>query len=467
MRLLALALVAATLAVEPVRADVMLYATRTFRDRAEGATPEMNRVDGFCLRGDGSLEPSPTVSVQTGDDLPRRLLVGRDEVGPLLFVAESDKVEQFSIGNAGGLVRLAGLGRREGFGQLNPQDLALSPDGHTLYVTDSGAERIEAYRLVPTLADGAPCTIGTDEGCRRRPEEDPSSCVRALPSTRYNGLLVLGEGNLLYASFDGRGGRPDGVEVHRINPDGSLLTPASTCFEEAPEGADTLTYVAQVTTPWVSRRVKLFRPRPMSLVTIDGSENLYVVQQSESRIRAFAMVGHLFSPPNPYPDVSNIPPPPSEGGTKEDQRARERFRRDLFGQRKYKKGEQAQALKPKSNGRGYRFGTVVVGPEGATLFGAQFFSGRVDAYPLDSGGLKRSRPRSTEGDPKASPVGLVKHPDLPVLYVAGGFLDRVVAFRLDGATGMLRDTEPFSRTDEMTDSFPNDVAVAVLAGNCR
>ncbi len=466
MRLLALALAAATLAAVPAAGGVMLYATRTFRDKAEGPTPEMNRVDGFCLRGDGSLEPTPSVSVQTAVDLPRRLLVGRDEVGPLLFVAESDRVEEFAIGNAGGLTRLAGIGRRRGFGQLNPQDIALSPDGSTLYVTDSGAERIEAYRLVPMRADGSPCTIGVDEGCRRRPEDDPASCVRALPSTRYNGLLVSREANLLYASFDGRLGRPDGVEIHRLNPDGSLPTPTATCFEQAPEGVDTLAYVANVTTPWLSRRVRLFRPRAMALVTIDGNEILFVIQQSRARIRAFQLVDHLFSPVQPYPDVSAIPPSTEEGGDREDQRARERFRRELFGQRRLRR-EQAQPLRPKSNGRGYRFGTVVVGPQGATLFGAQFFSGRVDAYALDAGGLRRAVPRSTSGNAKASPVGLAKHPELPVLYVAAGFLDRIQAYRLDRATGMLRDTAPFSQTDEIADSFPNDVAVAVLNGNCR
>jgi hypothetical protein len=50
--------------------------------------------------------------------------------------------------------------------------------------------------------------------------------------------------------------------------------------------------------------------------------------------------------------------------------------------------------------------------------------------------------------------------------VAGGELDRVVAFRLR-SDGVPTDATPFSRTDEQTDSFPNDVAVAMLSAACE
>ena len=49
---------------------------------------------------------------------------------------------------------------------------------------------------------------------------------------------------------------------------------------------------------------------------------------------------------------------------------------------------------------------------------------------------------------------------------AGGELDRVVAFRLR-SDGVPTDATPFSRTDEQTDSFPNDVAVAMLSAPCE
>jgi len=52
------------------------------------------------------------------------------------------------------------------------------------------------------------------------------------------------------------------------------------------------------------------------------------------------------------------------------------------------------------------------------------------------------------------------------VYVAGGELDRVVAFRLE-SDGMPVDAAPFSRTDQQTNSFPNDVAVAMLSAACE
>jgi hypothetical protein len=126
-------------------------------------------------------------------------------------------------------------------------------------------------------------------------------------------------------------------------------------------------------------------------------------------------------------------------------------------------------------------------PAASTLYGTQFFHGRIDAYTVPAGGMLPMRPNRparvkvrTKDDLKTSPVrmtvdeGSDQAPLRPAtLYVAAGALDRVQAYRIDKADGMLKSTngksptEPFSETDEQTGSFPNDVAIAVLSGDCR
>src|SRR5437764_175029 len=87
--------VLALLGVAPLaRAEPILYAT--------AATT--NGVDGFCIRGNGSLAPTPQVHRDTQGTQPRRLIVGSTG---MLFVVEVDRVEAFQIRPGGGLV-LAG-----------------------------------------------------------------------------------------------------------------------------------------------------------------------------------------------------------------------------------------------------------------------------------------------------------------------------------------------------------------------
>ena len=104
---------------------------------------------------------------------------------------------------------------------------------------------------------------------------------------------------------------------------------------------------------------------------------------------------------------------------------------------------------------------------------SQFFRGRVDAYRLlpeprlpDSPRVRLpSRPTQTsDRDVSMTPVGAAVSEG--ALYVASGELDRVVAYRL-GANGGFANPAPFSRTDEQKNSFPNDVAVAMLPGACE
>ena len=53
------------------------------------------------------------------------------------------------------------------------------------------------------------------------------------------------------------------------------------------------------------------------------------------------------------------------------------------------------------------------------------------------------------------------------LYVAGGELDKVQAFRLNRSKGITVDVNPFSETEERKGSFPNALAVATLSDACQ
>ncbi len=115
-------------------------------------------------------------------------------------------------------------------------------------------------------------------------------------------------------------------------------------------------------------------------------------------------------------------------------------------------------------------------PEGGppVLFASAFRQGRTDRYRInDDGNLTRRRKGSTRTDLRTTPVRMTigEFEDTPgsgevrrVLYVAAGQADRVQAYRLR-KRDRLR-SKPFSQTDVLKDSFPNDVAIAELTGPC-
>src|SRR5436309_4653313 len=114
----------ALLVAEPALAGSILYATAA----------SQQRIDGFCLGADGALAATPSVQIGTLGGLPRRVLVGNG----VLYVAEIDRIEAFTIGARGGLRPFVPPSATEPVTNLDPQDLALSPDGKTLYVTHQG-----------------------------------------------------------------------------------------------------------------------------------------------------------------------------------------------------------------------------------------------------------------------------------------------------------------------------------------
>src|SRR5438876_1452813 len=87
----------ALLVAEPALAGSILYATAA----------SQQRIDGFCLGADSALAATPRVQIGTLGGLPRRVLVGNG----VLYVAEVDRIEAFTIGARGGPPSSAGTRR--------------------------------------------------------------------------------------------------------------------------------------------------------------------------------------------------------------------------------------------------------------------------------------------------------------------------------------------------------------------
>jgi len=400
----------ALLVVEPALAGSILYATAA----------SQQRIDGFCLAADGALAATPSVQIGTLGGLPRRVLVGNG----VLYVAEVDRIEAFAISAHGGLRSLGGT---RPVTNLDPQDLALNPDGKTLYVTHQGF--LEAFAL---NADGSL----------------PDSFTSCVQGERTNLFLdAQATSGLLYVSADDIPGR---IAIYRLNLDGSL--PQTGCRLDN-------TDAAKVTTP-DSLRKRLQRPKAFVVV----GDFIYVEERSIHRLTAFRLQpdgtfcdkrkdanGNLVA--ESCGDLAYFLPTPA------------------CARRQAKK--QRQQCAASETGSVLQYEDLVLYPGGETLLSTQYFKGRVDAYRLKPeprlAGASRVRlpkqpTRTSAANPVMTPVRLTATDK--AVYVAGGELDRVVAFRLR-SDGVPTDATPFSRTDEQTDSFPNDVAVAMLSAACE
>ena len=400
----------ALLVAEPALAGSILYATAA----------SQQRIDGFCLGADGALAATPSVQIGTLGGLPRRVLIGNG----VLYVAEVDRIEAFTIGAHGGLRSLGGT---RPVTNLDPQDLALNPDGKTLYVTHQGF--LEAFAL---NADGSL----------------PDSFTSCVQGERTNTFLdAQATSGLLYVSADDIPGR---IAIYRLNPDGSL--PQTGCRLNN-------TDASKVKTP-DSERKRLQRPKAFLVV----GDFVYVEERALRRLTAFRLQpdgtfcdrgkdanGNVVA--ESCGDIAYFLPTPA------------------CARRQAKK--QRQQCAASTTGRILQYEGLVLHPGGDTLLGTEFFKGRVDAYRLKPeprlAGAPRVRlpkgpTRFSEANPVMTPVRLTATEK--AVYVAGGELDRVIALRLR-ADGVLADATPFSRTDEQTDSFPNDVAVATLLGSCQ
>ena len=430
----ALSVVAALLAASPAHADRILYATAN--DQTNGGA---NRVDGFCVRGDGGLAPVPSHQIQTNGILPRRLLVrARPDGTGVLYVAERDRVEAFSIRPGGGLQR---MNATQPIKNMIPRDIALSPDGRTIYVPQPERDRVVAY---PLEDDGSFTQLAADDA--------RLTCIQGQVGSKYDNVIPAD--SLLYVSAPGT----NRVEIFDVaddkiastvtNSDGSVgpVTSGKTCVNPLKTGR-------ALTNP-VSIRTKLQGPRSLLL----NGNVLIVEERFIKRIATFDMSlnGGVFCNHAKTDSTTCVAVPPAKS------------KKDKYQQRR---GRSAK-------GNGYD-GLLIVPtanaappPAASTLYGTQFFHGRIDAYNVPASGQLPMRPNHaakikvrTPDDLKTSPVRMAT--DDGTLYVAAGALDRVQAYRIRTSDGMLKSTDPFSMTDEQTGSFPNDVAIAVLSGDCR
>ena len=198
MRVVMLGLALAVLIARPAGAGRMLYATAGSDDR----------IDGFCLRRNGSIEGSPRVRTSIRGTQPRRLLPAdgfngaADGVDDVLYVVEADRVEAFAIGNNGGLGQFLGQTKPRARGGARDAAISTTTTPRMLYVPDRSLSRIVGHPL-------------DDQG---RPAEDFTTCIQADVGASLQNLVI--NGDKLYVSMSSGSGR---IQVFGIAADGQLF----------------------------------------------------------------------------------------------------------------------------------------------------------------------------------------------------------------------------------------------------
>jgi 6-phosphogluconolactonase (cycloisomerase 2 family) len=405
MRAIPIALVL-FLAAARLHADTILYANQA----------TTNGVDGFCIRGDGSLEPTPAIHVDTVGTNPRALVVGPNH--HVLYVAEAERVEAFAIGPHGALSHV-GSTPEETNPNLNALDVAVSADGTLLYVPDNGLDLIAAYPLDP---NGAPAKQFT-------------SCIKGTAAQQVQRVIV--QPPYLYAAAFSLGGR---VSVYPLDPNGALENDPNGCLKE-PGGKDPNT-----TCP-ISERRNISKPRGFVL---DG-EMVYTASIFKNRVITFTLTDGLFAPPVVRKTGETVTMADVCANDAEHTAYTEARRK------RYKWQDASSRTAP------YQPYQEIVLADG-TVYAAQFENGRIDAFRLKSdGNLPNHSTGNTHQDFRGTPVGLAVRNN--VLYVAGGEFDLVEAFRLTGDK-RLPEAQPFSQTDVQKNTFPNALAIADLDASC-
>lgn len=364
--------------------------------------------------------------------------------GRMLYAtaATPGRVDGFCLGNDGGLAPTPSI--RVDTGGDQPRRLVVFED--VLYVAE--VDRVEAFRIgsrggLDLLGRTDPRTrsgprdvaitpgrtmlympdrsrnrvVGHALDAEGRPARDFTTCIQGEIGASYQNLIAID--TKLYVSSSGGSGR---IEVFGIAADGSLfgtdgvpLTPAACTSVDGVR--------PDFTEPLSERR----RLRDIKAFVLVG-DLIYAEDRGRRRIRSFRL----------QPDGNFVPPIREEGKRAKWQPAESKTRAVVH----------YQALIHHRS----------------ALLGTQFFHGRADSYALSPEGLLPKRPtRITNADLRFTPVRMTA--DADVAYVATGEFDRVIAYRLR-ENGVLAQQDPFSQTDEQEGSFPNDVAIAVLAAGC-
>lgn len=290
-----------------------------------------------------------------------------------------------------------------------------------LYVPDRSLSRVVGHPLDPV--SGAPASAYT-------------TCIQSRLGASLQNLVV--NDNKLYVSSSSGSGR---IEVYKIEADGRLVgaedpaLPLDTPLDQicGSSNKDPDKKRSEPTKP-LSERRKIFDVK--SFVIVDNL--LYAEDRGRRRIRAFELTEGNFQAPTPDPKPN-------------------RPDKLIWQPAKFKTGRVANYQQI------LHFGNAILG--------TQFFRGRIDSYALDATGDFENKHGTalSEADLRLTPVRLIAAKDLDgggaTVYVAAGEFDRVIAYRL-GSKGALSEKEPSSETDEQDDSFPNDVAIAMLPDGC-
>lgn len=513
MRQLGYAVALLVAAATPSFAGSMLYATAA----------REQRIDAFCLK-DGKLPGSPKASVQTAAIEPRRLLVAEnvvtgtadpDMTGDVLYVALADRIQAFRILRNGGLKDL-GFSKKVDF--MDPRDMVVSADKHRLYVAQRGFNRIVAYDIDPSSGalseEFSSCAIGRN-GSRFVTLAGPtvasatSSAIGAFlyAASEVNGRLDVyaldQSGNILELD-DGKSTTTSTTVAGSPTTTTTSTTLPEACTTQRPTVVGVSTNCKNIdgdrppaTVSYASRR-GLANPKSVAL---DG-DMLYVEERAHRRLTQFRLSDGVFCdsyPPLVLPD--SCPSPIVQCPTFNPLAGDRCLERQ---QRRIDKNRDLRQC-PASRTRGFvQYEDVVL--FGNTLLGTQFFRGRIDSYRLGESDedplavpkpleLPKNPKRLSDVDVRMTPVRSLARslpalrgecsdtdPTRPcacaatrscagILYVAAGAFDRVVAYSLDQGGLLTKDGAsapvPFSRTDALKDSFPNDVAVAVFPGDCN
>jgi 6-phosphogluconolactonase (cycloisomerase 2 family) len=421
----------------PVQAGQVLYAT--------ASTP--GRIDAFCLSPNGGIATTPKFTTPTGGRLPRRIIPSPN--GKMLYVADIDRVEFFEILDGGGLRKVPQTQVPEPpLKGLNPRDFALSADGTKLYLPDVRRSKIMMYALD---ANGLPVT------------REATSCMFAPNGAGIENMIVRFDTPtpLLYVSLTQGNGA---VVTYALAPDGRFLR----CIKDPNNDANNAPPVCDIAygtdgcdddsscntdtklceggnanglacdensdcnlgaNQPVSRRKKMAGPGPLIL---DGNR-LFVSERFRRKVSVFDL-----QPDGTFELVLDEQDPT-----------------DL---------DKARWKQPRSSSTKseIRYNALVKAIN--TIIGTQFSDGRVDAYRLNDGNLPNQPTQQTVKDVRSSPVRMAVRGD--VLYVGGGDVDRVQAYRLTDQ-GVPRDQTPFSQSDRQKGSFPNEVAVVDVPSACN
>lgn len=369
-----------------------------------------NRVDAFCLRDNGGIAPTPLRQRGTVEN-PRRLVVA----GDVLYVAGQNRVEAFRIDDAGGLTS---LGRTPFTTGASPRDVVVDPARRMLYVPQRQQDRIVAY---PLAADGSFAT------------EDFTSCAHGPILSEWENMVLVDD-RLYVTSGAARGA----VLVYGVAADGALPEDAALPPDAADDDVPPCAPQSNVETEPIAERRCLDGAGPV-LVRDDV---LYVAARFRRRILSFELASDgLFVPAVPI----------GTGGCKQLEQQRPSSRtKELVGYLDLIRWDD-------------------------TILGSFFDGGRVHAFPLTvrdgrAIDLPKRPARKTQGSFVRTPgrmAAVMSVDGRPTLYVPGGALDRVEAFRLvEKRKGLVPAKKPFSRTDEQRRSFPNEVVVTTVAGAC-